>query len=614
MAAFDTPWMMSSTPSSSRKDEDGGPSINNDPNLGTVASFSPVTLSHATSANKQRSTILVHQKSPLLIATPPQITRALAYSHPFLLPLNKFAGLLTWTSGDPWESFLLVAGFWGVVSYGDVVMRYAGPLVVVMGLILGMYSRRYSPLSSTGWTGEKLNPAQKKGHKRMESEATSLKHQKTLDEIVETLKEFTSRCNLLLDPLLELTDFLSTQRTATSATTRPALTTLLIRILLVTPVWILFTFRPIQVITTKRIALFAGTMFLTWHSRPHRISRTILWRSATVRRVCHLVTGLHFAELPATQPANEEKPDLPPRPKSDQQEKATLAATAAAKRRPDAPGVRFTFILYENQRRWVGLGWTTSLFAYERAAWTDEHLNPAPTKEEFELPDVEEGNARWRWVDGSQWLVEGAGESDEGGVKAKADATDGGQGWIYYDNKWQNGRRGVDGWGRYTRRRKWYRDAELVEVSPSTEVTPPPTPIPTTSVPVSPDANRTPVPSKHQASTSVSSLTEPLPPPNFNDTASVSSKDKDSHSLRSLTILEEKDNQSVKSDKDSMKSFKSTPRQRRPSVLKRRGTGASQNSRMSLYSNRGSDDDMSIASRPKVEDWGIGDDIRMGLE
>jgi hypothetical protein len=422
--------MMASTPGSSRRDDDGGSLASNDPNPPTVAAFSPVTLSHATSANKQRSTILVHQKSPLLIATPPQITRALAYSHPFLLPLNKLAGLLTWTSGDPWESFLLLAGFWGVVLYGDVVMRYAGPVVIVMGLILGMYSRRYSPLSSTGWTGEK----QKKGHKKMDSEATNIKHQKTLDEIVETLKAFTSRCNVLLDPLLELTDFLSTQRTATSATTRPALTTLLIRILLITPLWIVLTLRPIQIITTKRMVLVAGTLFLTWHSRPNRVSRAILWRSALIRRMLATLTGLHFSDNLAPPPPSD-APALSPRKQTEYQEKASLAAEAAAKRRPDAPGVRFTFILYENQRRWVGLGWTTSLFAYERAAWTDEHLNLAPAKEDFELPDVEGGAARWRWVEGSKWLVEGAGEFDEGGVKAKDDTTNGGQGWIYYDNK-----------------------------------------------------------------------------------------------------------------------------------------------------------------------------------
>jgi hypothetical protein len=313
-------------------------------------------------------------------------------------------------------------------------MRWAGPIVVVMGLILGMYSRRYSPLSSTGWTGEKL----KKGHKREDSEATNLRHQKTLDEIVETLKVFTSRCNVLLDPLLELTDFLSTQRTATSASTRPALTTLFIRILLVTPLWILLTLPPVHIITTKRIVLVTGTIFFTWHSRPARVSRTILWRSALVRRICAVITGLKFASpltpLP-TVPAqsSDGKPPLPPR--ATHREASSLAAAAASKRRPDASGVRFTFILYENQRRWVGLGWTTSLLTYERAAWTDEHLNPAPSKDEFELPDVEGGNARWRWVNGSRWLVEGARETDEGGSKAKEGTTDGGLGWIYYDNK-----------------------------------------------------------------------------------------------------------------------------------------------------------------------------------
>jgi hypothetical protein len=38
-------------------------------------------------------------------------------------------------------------------------------------------------------------------------------------------------------------------------------------------------------------------------------------------------------------------------------------------------------------------------------------------------------------VEGSKWLVEGAGEYEEGGSKAKDGTTDGGQGWIYYDNK-----------------------------------------------------------------------------------------------------------------------------------------------------------------------------------
>ncbi|RFU80759.1 peroxin 23 [Trichoderma arundinaceum] len=484
---------------SSRDDSSLGaspPSFDSHPALGaapppTYAAFSPVTLSATTpSRNSRRSTVLVHQKSPLLLATPPQITRALAYSHPFLLPLNTFVGLLTWSTGDPWQSFLLLSAFWAVVLYGDVVLMRAGPIVVAMGLIAGMYGRRYSPLSSSGWTEparvtkdaaaskkaganggshlEETPNGKQSGHTRARSEITNTKHQKTLDEIVDTLKEFTGRCNVLMDPLLEMTDFLSTQRTPTSATTRPALTAMFMRLLIVTPFWVALTMSPWRIITTRRVVLLAGTLVLTWHARVMRVSRAIIWRSATVRKLAGAVTGLHFESPPRTTSGDGAKV------KESQMSKASSLGSSSLKvnhrRNGDvngskSAGVKFTFIIYENQRRWVGLGWTSSLFAYERPAWTDEHNNTVPQRDEFELPEVEDGSRmRWRWVEGSRWRVDGV--PDEQGA-VDYDGPEGKNGWIYYDNKWQNGRRGLDGWGRWTRRRKWYRDAELVEVDES---------------------------------------------------------------------------------------------------------------------------------------------------
>lgn len=477
------------------------------PNPPTYAAFSPATLTSATpsaaSAAKRRSTILVHQKSPLLLATPPQITRALAYSHPFLLPLNRLVGLLTWTTADPWESFLLVALFWASVLYGDTVVRLAGPVVLVLILIAGMYGRRFSPLSSSGHsepgqgtsdgttqaTDAKSAAAAKKaaktknlsvdglpdkngkatggggatpggGHKRNQgsiSEVTNTRHQKTLDEIVETLKEFTARCNIMLEPLLELTDFLSTQRTPTSATTRPALTTLFVRILLCTPFWFLLTLPPLRIITTRRVILLFGTLALTWHARVMRVARVILWRSASLRRVLALITGLQFeepihtplatttiTETPATMSTESStitatststtattNGTLPPRKRESELTKALRRARGGH----DA-GVRFTFIIYENQRRWVGLGWTTSLFAYERPAWTDEHNNAVPPRDEFELPEVEDGsNMRWQWVEGSRWRVDGVSTEEAGGAAVDYDGPAGRMGWVYYDNK-----------------------------------------------------------------------------------------------------------------------------------------------------------------------------------
>lgn len=394
---------------------EGKKTKDNSANVPTTAAFAPAS-SYTSSASKKRSTVLVHRKSPLLIVTPPSITRALAFSHPFILPLNKLVGLVSWTSGDPWESFLLVAAFWALVLYGDVIVRWAGPIVVVLGMMLGMYSRRYSPLSSTGWTEEKQN-----GHKRNASEST-MKHQKSLDEIVDTLSLFTSRCTILVEPLLEMTDFLSTQMTATSASTRPALTTMFVRILIVTPLWILMTLSPLCIITTRRVVLAAGTLVLSWHSRPARVCRIVLWRSRLVRRVSSAITGLSFGDnLSAQHTSTNKKPPLPPR-KTQQADANSLAAN----KHPESSGVRFTFVVFENQRRWLGLGWTHSLLAYERGAWTDEQLGPSDSTENFKLPQVEIGMAHWRWVPGCEWQVEGSGKAKKG---------DNPNGWIYYDTK-----------------------------------------------------------------------------------------------------------------------------------------------------------------------------------
>lgn len=385
-------------------------------------------------------------------------------------------GLLSWSTQDPWESYLFVAAFWAVTLYGGEIIRFASPILVVVALILGMYSRRYSPLSSTSKTGDKRSS---KGDKS-ERQSSATPHHKTLDEIVDTLQEFTARCNILLEPFIKLTDFLSTQTTPTAATTRPALTTLFIRVLLVTPFWVILTLPPFYILTSRRVILTIGTVILTWHSRPARVSRVILWRSVLMRRAAAFVTGLELDTSP-----DRGSDSLLHSLRSRKKSQTGLASEIATKRRPDSSGVRFTFILYENQRRWLGLGWTTSLFAYERGPWTDEQLNPAPSKDEFELPSVDGALARWRWVDKSEWRIEHgdlkqhkrtASQTKTGaaGTSGKETGEDGG-GWIYYDNKWDDGKR-EDGWGRYTRRRKWYRDAELVEATPSAEPTPGGTP------------------------------------------------------------------------------------------------------------------------------------------
>lgn len=104
------------------------------------------------------------------------------------------------------------------------------------------------------------------------------------------------------------------------------------------------------------------------------------------------------------------------------------------------------------------LGFTANTFLNERQPWTDEHLNTVPEKNSFELPETNNEITKWRWVEGSEWRVDPAWTDDAQISKGARDK----EGWTYYDNKWSGGSK-IDDWSKWTRRRRWVRDAELVE-------------------------------------------------------------------------------------------------------------------------------------------------------
>jgi hypothetical protein len=400
----------------------------------TVAAFSPASVS--------RSSFQVHQKSPLLVATPPQVTRALSRAFPWIASADYVLGLLTWSTSDAWESFLLVSFFWGVALYGDLLLKWAGNMLLVAAIAAGVFLRRHrdAPTSTT------------------------------LDEILTKLNSLNHRIEEFLSPCTSALSILTTQQPSKefeAATAGPALTALLLRILLLSPLWMALAVYPFHVITPRRLVVLAGSIVLTYHSHPAKVTRTILWRSRSVRALCEALTGLRLQpDAPATLPPRQ----TPPSPGKLKVQSSPLTANTSSA----SPGVKFTFTIFENQRRWLGVGWTVSLFVYERAPWTDEHLQPCPPPTEFALPETPEGSGvKWRWVEDEDWEIEVSSPSSplhgkKKQVLPKDKPTGEGEGWWYYDNKWRDGKK-VDGWGKYTRRRKWCRRAELVEDLPVAE-------------------------------------------------------------------------------------------------------------------------------------------------
>ena len=157
--------------------------------------------------------------------------------------------------------------------------------------------------------------------------------------------------------------------------------------------------------------------------------------------------------------------------------------------------------------------------------------------------------------------------------------------------QWRDGRRGQDGWGRYTRRRKWYRDAELVEATLSTEVTPVPTP---RHKHADDSAEATPnLLTQLSSNPSITSSTEP-------------------------TLVDGQDTASVASDTDAL----STKSKRGWFARKRaRSTGGSVSnatvtSTGSGVSRRSEDEDLQspIQQIVREDEWRLGDDIRQHLD
>lgn len=347
-------------------------------------------------------TALPKHTSPLLSSTPPAVTKALSQAYPFILATDAVFGLLTWTSDDSWKSVLLVLAWITLVLYYEVIIGYGAHLLIVAAIAGYVY-----------W---------KKAVDKVQVDSP------TLDAIVHSLSNTTSRINLFLAPVMTL-----------SLTTHDV-TRLLFTTLFLSPVFMVFAF---FFVTPRTILMLSGVLILTYHSVYARVTRAMLWRSRTIRLITFYLTGLDFSGMRSS-------PSQP------------VLGVQTSNGKP----VRFTYVLYENQRRWLGIGWTPNLLAYERAPWTDEFLNESTTPDQFELPEDENLGVSWKWID-KTWRLD---LTNDGGLVLKSKSSKGTtanptatDGWLFFDNTWKNPST-EDVFSKYTRRRRWVRTAELTNI------------------------------------------------------------------------------------------------------------------------------------------------------
>ena len=198
------------------------------------------------------------------------------------------------------------------------------------------------------------------------------------------------------------------------------------------PYLILTYFLPIRVL----IGL-VGTIVLTYRAPFAQLLRAALWRSAFVRWAVYY-SWAELTGIPITSPI--------PVPA------ANAAVAAGSVNATVTEQLRFTFVVYENQRWWMALDWTAALLPGERPSWCSASQAPLPPPAAFALPAPttaflsvdgapemrEQRTATWAWAE-PEWhfVVRRDGESRvdvEGVENVETDA----DGWVYGDNKWES--------------------------------------------------------------------------------------------------------------------------------------------------------------------------------
>lgn len=375
------------------------------------------------------------QTSPLLSSTPPVVAKALIKAYPYLLIVNKLLSVVTWTNDDPWINIVCMCLYAFAILYFETIVTWLGHLVLVSVVIV------YLVLNRKIVEETNLHP--------------------TLDNVVQALTTACIKADLLLSPITTL------------GLSAYDIKRLLFTTVFLTPIYLAVT---LLLILPRLILLVVGLFLLSYHSVYLRVFRKLVWKLKITRVVFFYLTGLDFSNA-----------------KNNSLFAAAFAKVQKAGNNPSVVGndpskpVRFTYVIFENQRRWLGIGWTSNLLTYERAPWTDEFLNELSSIETFELPNAETVSAidsqlnlnqqlllgaRWRWVD-KTWRLDLTNDGAitlPSGKRLKTTANPANdEGYLYTDNVWKKPSTD-DLYSKYTRRRRWVRTAELVFDSSSAPV------------------------------------------------------------------------------------------------------------------------------------------------
>lgn len=309
--------------------------------------------------------------------TPYQIITALHAIYPLLVAVNSILSSITWTTDSYCRNFSLL------FIYAIVVLHWNGYFVIFLPLLVVLTFCCYAWFIKTTFIDVQNDHSPP-----------------TLEEILDTLENFTLRFSYLFN---------------INKSSNPhyhSNTKLFSNLCLFTPIYVYI----MKTYISTNIWIIMSTLYIaTYHTSWFIAFRSLLWRFKIIRKIVEFFTGENYSMV-------------------DKDLEITILNLNTKGSIDDHTKI-IEFNLLENERRWVGVGWSKRFLFYENVApyYDTESRTSFYDLSDFQFPMLKNfKNSEWRWLD-DNWLIDP-------------------KGWTYYDNCWKNPH-SVDSVTKYTRNR-----------------------------------------------------------------------------------------------------------------------------------------------------------------
>ncbi|KAI8991368.1 Peroxin/Dysferlin domain-containing protein, partial [Mycotypha africana] len=426
-------------------------------------------------------------KAQTIDQIPTPILKGIIVLGPIIRLAVQFLQILLWKTSNPRQSFLVVLVYICLCLWAQQVIMFGLPCIVIYKLgrdwiCLRTNQRRRETLEKKRQqermkryqmlneemddeNDDRLQQLRKQQQKEEEEEMYISRKiypvgQITLDDTIQDINTMNECIDEVKQHLLQqswLTRYLEGTHTE-------MMISILTVWMYVTPIWVVLCW----LWGTRVMMAAAGSLILVSPAPWFQLIVVVLKRNTVLRHIlaalyaygiaCILTACQYLRISPFSTAYRKQQKKL------NRNVKSNSSTNNSSSRRNE---MVFHFEIFENQRWWLGVNWTTNMMPSEREPWTDNELKPIPAKEKFKLPEstvksmkyvdvvtkkeIEKTvNKVWQWVDGD-WWVDMTGELDN-----KVDQN----GWEYGNNAWKQ-MSGTPGLQTFTRRRKWCRRAKL---------------------------------------------------------------------------------------------------------------------------------------------------------